>query len=133
MASTWLREMLTVIKNPTNNKAETIRVRVINGSSRQEGEHKQQGTCPLKVSPNEMLNPETKMIPPEPLFIVNILVTSHIGSPLYDMLNGILQDSVVFLPKINKPNLIMRKYETKPNKIHYTKQLASYKCHVHKL
>lgn len=26
------------------------------------GKHKQQGICPLKVSPNEMLNPETKMI-----------------------------------------------------------------------
>lgn len=40
------------------------------------GKHKQQGICPLKVSPNEMLNPETKMIlpsgecwqiPPEPI------------------------------------------------------------------
>lgn len=80
-------------------------------------------------------NEEREWIPPEPLAHSNIPVTTHIGNmhPLYDMFKEELHYSVTFLPKVHKLNLIMRKYRTSLSRIHYTKQLAGYKCQGHKL
>lgn len=107
---------------------------------------KKQGFCPLKGwmpqpdvkskdKPWYLQNGEREWIPPEPLDHSSIPVTTHIGNmhPLYDMFQGELHYSVAFLPKKHKPNLIMRKHQRSPSRMHYTKQPAGYNCQGHKL